>query len=552
MGRLVKNAFAKVKRGVLVFDDKVLHGKIRNSVAHYRMSHAEAIYDHASLKNRRWSGRHRIECLGRRELSVKDILLAQYYDGDYSEYKHFDGAVRLLAIEEAEGRNQVGWDLYMKMQKNGFWKPRFVNLIESYGSTGGYDPESFLELDKHLAVMDGSHRLMLAYHYGQEFINARILNALRNRSFDRGFFWKNGFSEEECRLIEERSRQILDACNYDFVGVVWPPAYSFADELLHDISAYDPESVQVVGSMDLVLERGDFIHFFKALYHTDVLDESGMDTKIRLIESFMPGCRSGCGYPIRVFKLHCKNPCIGINPKNLSTQSRTVKEIKTAFRGRFAPRIENYKYDVIFHVSDNYLQSMFCDILFGIDRDISGAFRLLEGEQYVVMRAKQSRQHSEFPRKFYFRGDSDILVRIPDMGRMADLVYEFSRRHFAYPWVRVEKKIGTEDAKVIVWLRDFMIFQFEFVCRPYGLTDSFAERCLRHRVDDGSYYILPDEDEIIIRILEYIHKPKKTWYLDYIRSHIGQLDREMLMTSLDKGLVSERRVRKFLSQFSVI
>lgn len=228
-------------------------------------------------------------------------------------------------------------------------------------------------MSRDLAIADGSHRLTLAFYHHQEFINGRVLSIVRNRSFDYDFFWKMGFTPAECCLIRKKCDEMLASLNYDFIGVIWPPAMKWADEIIEDVRLYNSKEIEVFNIKDYILEKGDFVHIFRGLYHTDILDENGMNDKIKLIENCMP--EKDGEWPIRVFQLHIVNPQIAINPKNFSTQSQLVMRIKKTFRERYALKIQNYQYDVIMHISDNYLQSKFCRILFEIDRDISFFFK---------------------------------------------------------------------------------------------------------------------------------------------------------------------------------
>lgn len=53
---------------------------------------------------------------------------------------------------------------------------------------------------------------------------------------------------------------------------------------------------------------------------------------------------------------------------------------------------------------------------------------------------------------------------------------------------------------------------------------------------------LPSKDEVIIRLLEYIHKPKKEWYIPYLKQHFVELDKNRLFKYLDTSIISKEEV----------
>ena len=238
---------------------------------------------------------------------------------------------------------------------------------------------------------------------------------------------------------------------------------------------------------------------------------------------------------------------MGANPKNLMPQSGTLKRLKTTFRRRFESRVKNYQYDVILHVADNYLQSKFCTRLFEIDRNISDFFERINARRYVVIRAKGSRQHTDFPANFYFRSNADIVTdSAEEMNDLATAAEGYAKEHFtgganAKDWLSIKRVEAEGEIKIQVLLRDFMVYQFEFMTHIFGLSDTFRDECLSHIIAD-KYKYLPVEDEIIIRIAELARKPHKTWYLPWLEQNLDRLDTARLYAHLDPSQVSREAV----------
>jgi len=212
---------------------------------------AENLYNERSLFFRRYRYGKDIKVICKQEMPVNDLILAQYYANDYTNYEFCDLAVRMMAVEEFYGFNNYGFDLYRRMQlDSGFdWTDRFKELIKSYENYGEKN-KNVLELDRDFAIMDGAHRLTLALYHGYEFVQTNIYDSKRNRNFDKNFFWKKEFSKDECDMIQKKTNDILDSVNYDFIGVIWPPAMDYADSILNDINTFS-SNVSVIEQRDL-------------------------------------------------------------------------------------------------------------------------------------------------------------------------------------------------------------------------------------------------------------------------------------------------------------
>jgi len=182
------------------------------------------------------------------DIAVRDLILAQYYGNDYTNYKATDMAVRMMAVENYYGEDNSGFELYRRMQyRTGYdWTDRYKKLIQSY-EENGYDRECPIDIGRNLEIMDGAHRLTLALYHGDEFIRARMFDFSKNRVFDEDYFWKSGFEEPICNAICEKTEQLLQDANYDFVGVIWPPAIGLADELLEELDTFS-EKVKIIES----------------------------------------------------------------------------------------------------------------------------------------------------------------------------------------------------------------------------------------------------------------------------------------------------------------
>ena len=225
--------------------DKVFFGgrlkKIRNAQKEkkrleeerFRMEHPEDFFDmkiNGILSN--------TPIIGQQIFSVRDLLLAQFVDG---EAVFYDIAVRLLAIEHYYGKNDIGYGLYSRMQEhsgNGtFWLNRFKRLINSY-ETNGYENDNPLALDEKLHIMDGAHRLSLALYHGNELIPAQIHQGCIKRRWNYNLFWELGFTSAEMAIIQQKAIELFAYCKYQYIGAIWPSAYHLSDDIVDEINTY--------------------------------------------------------------------------------------------------------------------------------------------------------------------------------------------------------------------------------------------------------------------------------------------------------------------------
>lgn len=233
------------KKVIRKIDEKLLGGKIasmkharkekkRMALEKYIAEHAEEYYDQqvaAEIKKG--------ADLGTNDYAVRDILLAQFHEGEGAFH---DIAVRMLAIEQYYGKNSIGFDLYSKMQERHFgygtfWMERFKKLVHSY-ETNEMEAHQPIDVDKNLRIIDGANRLALALYHDEEFMPVRVHETTIDREWGYNYFRELNFTEVDVRKIHEKAISIFERCKYQYVGVIWPPAYHLRDEIENEINTY--------------------------------------------------------------------------------------------------------------------------------------------------------------------------------------------------------------------------------------------------------------------------------------------------------------------------
>jgi len=505
---------------------------------------AEEKYNFNSLKNRRFYNGSPIKKICTVEIPIRDLVLAQYRNWNFSSYQHCDMAVRMFAYEEICGENSWGLDLYRRMQiLSGFdWSDRYKKLISSV-ELKGLDTSNKIELDRNLMIMDGSHRTTLAYIKGIDFIWADVYDCDRDRNFGMDFFWENGFLKEECYCIEKKQSDILNNCKYEYWGVIWPPAYHIADEITDLIANYDPQNIKLCLQEDTSYDKDDFYYLFKALYYPDVIDDAGIEQKFSQIENCMG--ESGV-YNVRFIKLTINNPMICVNEKNHMPQSLNVKRLKKIVRGRLNHKIDNYEYDVMIHIADNFYQSRFIEELLTINRDVSDIIEVINRFEYVAIKM-YGRQHRLFP--YYYWGDFDVLVKDEDIERFALCIETYLCNKYRASWKRVENRV-LEDGSIIVWLKikDLEIFGVHIqTVRRFGMNYEYNRFMIeKGQINENGIFCLPPEYDVYIRMAEFLRKPYKKHHKEYVNNNIKYISEDLVNKFWSNNCVFKNEIFDFL------
>lgn len=131
-------------------------------------------------------------------------------------------AIRDLAIDEFLGKNNYGYNIYKKSfsyfgndQTANHRLNQFQEVITSW-MENGYDKKSVIALDKDYNLLEGAHRVTLAYHFGQVSLNTKIYNRISNyfqymgKSIlkDTDELKMAGMTTNEIKTLVDRKREI--------------------------------------------------------------------------------------------------------------------------------------------------------------------------------------------------------------------------------------------------------------------------------------------------------------------------------------------------------
>lgn len=105
------------------------------------------------------------------------------------KWKDYRFAIRALAIDQYYGKNDCGYDIYVKTQsfhcEENTARKRlnsFTQLIESWDKNG-FDSDSRPKVSEDYEVLDGAHRITLAHYHKMKTISCDVYKAENGRKF---------------------------------------------------------------------------------------------------------------------------------------------------------------------------------------------------------------------------------------------------------------------------------------------------------------------------------------------------------------------------------
>lgn len=136
--------------------------------------------------------------------------------------------------------------------------------------------------------------------------------------------------------------------------------------------------------------------------------------------------------------------------------------------------------------------------------------RKLRGGRWIITKLKSANLPTDFPERFPFSKDIDILCDKEDfkeiIGRSVAFFAEKCKGYYDEPIVIRE---DSTRCRIRIELEGYLIFLIDLCCSLKGLSDEFVNDSLSRRIKQHNYYIPNKSDEICFRINEFIAYPEK-------------------------------------------
>lgn len=283
----------------------------------------------AVLKNtRELKSSYQIEKLHQRGLEYhvpcSDILGASYTD------ERFDGWNIVLACcalsDEFDWMDDTVSERVLDIDSE--FTPRSqhkVTLTENFGAVSGVEVLA---------------RQLLTEPTGTVPIS--VSSEVRRRRYDRGWVESLGFDNDELRQLTNFRDTLLRDSGVYFFGFVWPSAKHIADDVEQFVSA----RANVQYSLDVTM-GDEFESFVMDLYS---IDESVQEW---ILQKKIHECR-GNSNTVRLLVFELTDPAFDYGE---DIESTTAASLKDECRKAHFEEMDQYVYDNIFHVTDNYEQN---------------------------------------------------------------------------------------------------------------------------------------------------------------------------------------------------
>ena len=470
--------------------------------------------------------------IGTKHVSLEVAELFFQHNGK-TDFQRYDMIVRLLAVENYYGKNDIGFDLYYRMQEARMgkqWADKavgiFENLIKSY-QENGYDEKSEIELDSNLHLIDGSHRMAMAMYHQVPKISAKVRPYVINIFYGIEWFKVNGFSDEECTMLTKKYRELKKLYSTPFVCSLWAPVHDYFDEITEKLRMFG----EVTEIRDFDLSDFDYVFYTRGIYHVDDIEKWKIEKKIEYMRKSSPNCRK-----IRMVTLLLEEPKFRLKANTNTTLSQQCELIKRLIRDAYKAKVNHYFHDIVMHIGDNFYQNRHIYRLLTMPSiDVTNILDHIKDRKYVLTKIESPYMSSEFPMHYPLGKDLDIICADMDEYKIVleSILYDIKQYEKSYS-IRLVKKIDEKGREYRTLVRleqedQFLVFQFDVASRHRtgSAAPDIIDEMIASRQKKGIYYIPSIECEIVIRLQELHQYPKKIHHRDYVMRYKDEINENL-------------------------
>ena len=458
-------------------------------------------------------------------IDLRELLMQQFLQGGgENQFLRYDIIVRLLAVEDYYGLNDIGFGLYKKMQDlrvrpgySSYAVKRYLELISSV-ENNGYIEDSEIIVDRNLRLLDGAHRIALAIYYKVLNVKIRILD--REEEIKYGMKWfSDHFCENACNMIIKKFNQISREWLYPIKGILWPPVSKYFDEITNLIGS----RYRISSYTDYDFPEEIFLRFIHGVYHLDDIAEWKVAAKIEHM------LRKGLN-KVRILDIDMKSPDFRVK-RTGKTISQEGERLKKLIRDKYSNMVDDYFYDIIFHTSDNYLQSEFIGALVNRAFSLKKVLERIEAFDWMLIKTDNNYFPEDFPRTYPFYKDIDIICKREHVGILKREIMDSLSENLEDRY-QIRKVVNRGNIRLRIELKGFLIFQFDVMYEDEYLTESFVNDSLSRKIKLDEYYICDTDDELVYRIVDFYKHPNKRNHLEYIKKYLTNSSDENLWNGL--------------------
>ena len=294
----------------------------------------------------------------------REMLLSQK---NVKKFSRLDIIVR-KALLDSIGTDEYSFHrtLYNKMQHlrtghsthtNGMpWLEQFLLLDRSF-LKNGYLEKYPLIVNDQMHLINSSHRAALCLHHNINEIPVKVVSDWRphlentgvksKTYFDYGIEWfsGNGFTEAEIQIIEESKKKTFDEVNLFFYAILWPPAKDCFSEIKEHIK----NNYEIMSERTIDL-KNNFDSIVEEVYKIDNIEDWKLEKKIKSMKE------STTSREVMILKIDLFSSKFRKKTNFPECEiAIDAERIKSEVRDNYRDKVNKYFYDIIIHMSDNYL-----------------------------------------------------------------------------------------------------------------------------------------------------------------------------------------------------
>jgi hypothetical protein len=298
--------------------------------------------------------------------TIQDFIINQFIQ---NEFNRLDIIVRLLAIEQFYKQNEIGFELYKKMQLKRVGKDTldsFQSLILNVERLG-MDVDQPIDLDADLQLRNGAHRIAYALFLQNSHISVKVNRKSRNIQYNKNWFMKNEFNNSEMDQINHRLKVLVEQNKIYFKAIIWPDAINHKEVIIEKVK----KSYDIYNVKEILFSENKLYDFIRDVYLIDDIHDDRIEVKINNFKKYF---KKQNDFKICLIDFLIPNPDFRIKHPTKHKISTKVELIKKDIRKMIKPSIENYFHDNIIHIGDNYYHTEFiekCIIEYGRRQNIN-------------------------------------------------------------------------------------------------------------------------------------------------------------------------------------
>lgn len=177
----------------------------------------------------------------------------------------------------------------------------------------------------------------------RETVPVSIESGSRDRRYDERWVDSLDLGRDRREQLSETRFEVFDSNGAFFYAFVWPSVSHVADEVVSFLA----DDVRVVSTADLAL-HDDFGDFLLSLYDVD------HTVREWILRKKVHGCQTETN-TVRVVVFELPDPAYDFSSE--SPVSERAKSLKDRCRKRFYEDVDEYVYDNVVHITDNYTQN---------------------------------------------------------------------------------------------------------------------------------------------------------------------------------------------------